>query len=492
MRIDRNVMKKLCRSLIWLFPCLFLIDDVLGFNGYQFTIAGRSIRIILFCISVAVLCVYSLYICYREKIALLPGVKGRVWLLSTLKPIDWLVMLFIVGNAVWATVIPLAVRGEMQYSLKDFSTVLVMVLYFPVMFLIRTGRLKLATLEKLLYALGILLALWHCVMYVGETVSPGFYAGYYDFIDVISFGTAVRTEVIFGFGITRVIQVTSLFLLVGIFQAIRYCLRGRYVHLIPLVLFTAAICITYTKSIWFGYALGLVVYLVPTCWERKLRKRSLLVLLAALITIAALNYTVFDNTILTRVLNTTRAQQDTVQIQEELNQMLEESKNTEEDVAGSAAERPPVTQEDIEKKQNELLDAKGTQMSNAIRAQQNAALLSKWKQSKWVGFGYGSYAPDCIRNEEHPFMYESTLPALIMKLGVLGCMIWVVFIVGATVCACTFFWKRQRSDVFWWLGLAISYALAVQTNPFLFTFTGYSILLYLMLAMQEKKNTGVK
>lgn len=40
-------------ALFWIFPVLFLIDDVLGLNGYQFTVHGIGIRILLFCLSAA-------------------------------------------------------------------------------------------------------------------------------------------------------------------------------------------------------------------------------------------------------------------------------------------------------------------------------------------------------------------------------------------------------------------------------------------------------
>ena len=464
--------------LIWFFPVLFLIDNILGFNGYQFTIAGKSIRIILFCITAAVLCVYSLFVCHRDGISLLPWKKGTVSIFSLLKPIDYIVLLFIVGNALWATVVPLIQRGEMQYALKDFSTILVMTLYFPLVFLIRTGRLNLDHLEKLTYILCIILAIWHCVMYIGDTIHPGFYASYYDFIDMISSGTAVRSDVIYGFGITRVIQTTSLFLLLGAFIAIRYCLRGKHMHFMSVVLFVFAICVTYTKSIWFGFIFGSVVYLVPVLFSKqnkKLRKCALLVGISILLTVTTLNYTVFDNTIFTRVLNIGSTQVTIESLEDELDKLIDTTEGEEE-----------FSEEEIEKLQNEILDAKGTQLSNSIRAKQNSALIKKWKQKAWFGFGYGSYTEECIRNEQYPYMYETTLLALMMKLGIVGALVWVVFIVSAVVSSAGFFWKRNRSDLFWWLGLAISYGLAVQTNPFLFTFTGFSILLYLMLAIQEK------
>ena len=49
-----------------------------------------------------------------------------------------------------------------------------------------------------LHPLLVLLAVWHSVMYIGETLSPGFYAKYYDLIDKISLGTAVRSDVVEG------------------------------------------------------------------------------------------------------------------------------------------------------------------------------------------------------------------------------------------------------------------------------------------------------
>lgn len=483
------------QAAVWLFPILFLIDDILGFNGYQFTIGGKSIRIILFCLSVAVLCGYCIYIIWAERISVLPGRNREksLWKLFTVQ--DWFVFLFIFGNLLWATVIPLLVRGEMIFALKDYSTILVLVLYFPLAFLIRTGRLNLRFLEKLIYGLILVLAAWHCVMYIGDSLHPGFYAAYYDFIDVISFGTALRSDVVYGFGIIRIIQVTSLLLLPGIFLSIRYILAGQYVHFLPLLLLTFAICVTYTKSIWFGYILGLFVYLIPSAiLSKKLRARSIVTLLAAAVMICALNYTVFQNTIFTRAFNTVRSDESIAELQSQL-AALQQKPTTDDNPAAPDAENnasgPTISAEQLEQqiqdKQNELWDAKGTQESNALRTAQINALLNKWKESKLLGFGYGSYTEDCIRSSSFPYMYEATLPALIMKVGLAGIPIWAALIIAATITACAGFWKENRCDVFWWLGTGLAYGLAVQTNPFLFTFSGFSILLYLLLSTQKKK-----
>lgn len=461
------------RFFLWILPTLFLIDDVLGCNGYQFTILGKSIRIILFALSVCVLCLYSLWICYKSKITLRDKGNG-ICLTSLLKPLDCIVFLFILVNGIWAVAIPFAVRGESQFSLKDFSTILVLVLYFPIAFLIRMGKLKQQRIEKMLYFLCILLALWHCIMYIGEVLSPGFYASYYDFIDKVSFGTAVRTQVVYGYGITRVVQTTSVFLIVGLFLSIRYIMHHSYIHIIPMVLMIFSICITYTRSFWIGCIFGIALYVLLMMLahkEKQQKKKSLIVLLIAIVTVASLNYAFFGNTLFTRM------------------QYAIMQPNSTETTQPNDAETtyPNDTDDTTELGKEQTEDQKGTALSMSLRRIQNEALINKWKQSKWIGYGYGAYAEECIRNESFPYMYESTLPALVMKLGLLGCTIWVVFIGSVTVAACTFFWKRNRTDCFIWVAMAVSFAVAVQTNPFLFTFPGFSVLLYLLVDIQEKQ-----
>ncbi len=492
---DKIQAKRPFQILLWMFPVLFLIDNILGFNGYQFTIAGKSIRIILFCISVAVLCGYSLFVMIQDKIVLCSKDKDKTTLFKMLNPLDYLVMFFLFGNAIWATVVPLLVRGEMNFSLKDFSTLLVLVLYFPIAFLVRTGRLNLKLLETMIYVLTILLALWHAVMYIGEVIAPGFYESYYDFIDIISFGTAVRTDVVYGFGVVRIIQTTSLFLLIGVFMSVRYLVKGNWWHIISLALFTFAICVTYTKSIWFGYFAGLLLYLAPCIIIKKgIRKNSVIALSVAICLIVALNYTVFDNSIFSRAFNSVRTGESIGQMQSLLQQMQSKPTESSEPEDSSnilesskpQSSTPSYTEKDKNKLENEIKDALGTQHANALRAKQNTALIKKWKQNKLVGIGYGGYTEECIRSQQFPYMYESTLPALLMKLGLFGCLVWAIFIGGTTIFTVGSLWKENLDKIFYWLGIALSYAMAVQTNPFLFTFAGISILLYLLLVLQKK------
>jgi prepilin signal peptidase PulO-like enzyme (type II secretory pathway) len=47
-------------------------------------------------------------------------------------------------------------------------------------------------------------------------------------------------------------------------------------------------------------------------------------------------------------------------------------------------------------------------------------------------------------------------------------------------------WKKPLN--FWcWIGIGLAYGMAVQTNPFLFTFPGFSIMLILTLSIAAEE-----
>lgn len=64
-------------ALFWIFPVLFLIDDVLGLNGYQFTVHGIGIRILLFCLSAASLGLYCVWAIVRSRMTIFRRKTGQ-------------------------------------------------------------------------------------------------------------------------------------------------------------------------------------------------------------------------------------------------------------------------------------------------------------------------------------------------------------------------------------------------------------------------------
>ena len=481
------------KKLLWLFPCLFLIDNILGLNGYQFTIFGVGIRIILFALSMGVLCLYCLHILIKQQFTLFKRVDDRPCLAAYWKPMDSCVMGFLLLNLVWATVIPLLTGGNLTYAINDVSPILVMALYFPCVFLMRMGEFSFRQLRKWLMPLLLLLALWHTVMYIGEVNAPGFYASYYDLIDIISFGTAVRTDVVYGFGITRVIQVTTIFLIPAMFLILEQFGKDRwYYGILPLALVLFAILITYTKSIWYGVLAGVLVAcagLLIFLKDHKHKKQILCFGLVLLLLFCLFNFAFLHNTVISRAKNSARPTP-----LEELDQQINDLRNqlstipTEDPTDPTQVTTP---NKDVEKLQNQLneltnqhKDAAGTAEANAKRDEQRKALLGKWSQSKWFGFGYGAYAENCIRNDQFPYMYECLIPALMMKFGILGMLVWGLFVLALVFFTWKALWKKPLQ--FWcWIGTALAFAMAVQTNPFLFTFAGFSLMTYLALYITD-------
>lgn len=477
-------------ALFWIFPVLFLIDDVLGLNGYQFTVHGIGIRILLFCLSAASLGLYCVWAIVRSRMTIFRRKTGQPFFWDYWRTLDWFVLGFLVLNAVWATVIPVLVRGNMTYGVKDFTTLLVLVLYFPCVFLIRLGLLQEKKLMRWLYPLLVLLAVWHSVMYIGETLSPGFYAKYYDLIDKISLGTAVRSDVVEGYGVVRIIQVTSILMIPGAFLSVRKCLNREWFGAVGGAVTVFALLITYTKSIWFGcFGTLLAALLIAALLykPRVLRRRAALLFAAVIVLVVGYNSLCLGNTVFTRALHHFSAGQS-VSLQDQYDQLMEQIRQ---------AQAKGLDVEDMlheaMKLENQLKDAKGTTLSNDLRSAQKQALLEKWKGSKLLGYGYGAYSEEVIRNEQYPFMYEYMLPAMLMKLGIVGMMGWAVFLAAMVYYA----WKKMgRHDApafVFWLADAGGVALAVQTNPFLFTFAGISIILWLCLQIDwaEQEHKGV-
>ena len=102
------------KKLFWLFPILFLIDNALGVNGYQFTFFGIGIRILLFMLSMASLCLYCLVTAREQSITLLKRKPQCPHFWDLVKPIDYWVLGFILCDG-FATIgwIGMVVKGKL-------------------------------------------------------------------------------------------------------------------------------------------------------------------------------------------------------------------------------------------------------------------------------------------------------------------------------------------------------------------------------------------
>jgi O-antigen ligase len=121
-------------------------------------------------------------------------------------------------------------------------------------------------------------------------------------------------------------------------------------------------------------------------------------------------------------------------------------------------------------------------VSNAIRVDQFAALVEVWERQPLLGTGFGGYAPQYLRSTEAPYSYELVSVALLMKTGVVG--VALVLSALAALAARAWLAARRTGREGWlanWLGMVVAFLLAIQTNPFLFNFVGFGLVLFLLL-----------
>ncbi|MGL5978925.1 MAG: hypothetical protein ACRCZJ_08030, partial [Erysipelotrichaceae bacterium] len=137
--------------------------------------------------------------------------------------------------------------------------------------------------------------------------------------------------------------------------------------------------------------------------------------------------------------------------------------------------------------ENDQIEWESSNVSNTIKLEQIPYLLQTWEQAPVFGQGYGSVADGYQRSTVAPFSYEMTLFALLMKIGVVGIGVWLgVLLTFLLSCF------KQKSILTFanWTFLVIAFALTVQTNPFLLSFSGFTVVLYLLFSAQFDTETA--
>jgi len=335
----------------------------------------------------------------------------------------------------------------------ETDSILTLLIYFPCVFFLREGVIHWGKLVKLVYAVVLVLAGLHIILYIGQSINPSFCDMFFDTLHKLSFNTSDKPLIMMGHGYVRIIYPTSIFLLMGIYFYLRRFDIMKIKDYIGFgVVIFSALC-TATRSIWFGMVAGGLVFFACILFTK--RDKSTLIKISkivafSLIIIVVADFTVFHGLLSVRIRNSfiTGQSPSTTQIEEN-------------SVAGK--------------------DKAGTIISNNLKSKQTATLLTKWKESPLIGFGYGSYVEDDTRSGPTPFSYEMFLPAMLMKLGVIGLATWACFALFMLMYAVKML-IMDKVELFAWLALAISLGTAIQTNPMLLNFCGMSIFVFLLLA----------
>ena len=441
------------------FPLLFIIELVFGGSGTLIMFKGTAIRHILFILTFVSLYGYMLYDMIRERMPIYS--KTRRSYLGDFSKTDIFAVIFELSMLLSMTVIPYVMGTSLQYAKSEvFDSAAIFSLYFALTYLIKRN---LISFEKFLVFLKYVICMFgieHIVLYFGQELNANFIESFFEKLVHLFGGNGLVPRVILGHGgYTRVMFNTSIYFLVGFFIFFYYFNKNKWYDYVIFAIELTAMITTVTKSIWLGagiafFAIIIVYFIYGMKINKKMAYRAIGTVAFTVIFVFAMDGIVFDDIVKIRMTNAFVTEVETVE-------------------DGESA----VSQEEISL---EELDKAGAAESNSIKIEQMWKLLDRWKTSPIIGYGYGSYVEGYLRSEEAPFSYEMQLPALLMKIGIAGLLIWICFFVIQFI-EMIYNRKREWIHVFAWLFLLTSLVICVQTNPLLISFTGMSILLFLSI-----------
>lgn len=436
---------------------VFVIELIFGYTGAMVFIAGTEIRTVLFVLSAGLLYVYCLAYVLANRVKIF-SLRDKNSVFGSFRLFDWVLVAFTISSAVSLFVVPRLTGGSLLLAKREgLACLCMLLLYFPIGFMIRRGLLNFDRFEKILYWLCLVFSVQHIVLYLGETMHGGFIEGYFDLLQSILGPGAQFPPVILGHGgYPRVMFLTSIYIIVGIYLVLRRLPNLRVSDYIVMAVHVTAFLTTMTKSVWYGVIVGLTVFtalygikhLRRRNWKELGKYVGLLAGIMALVFI--LNATLFSGMVAARMNNSFNSSKYSI--------------------------TPGEDETELER-----LDREGAMISNDIKIEQTEKLLGKWMESPILGCGYGAYVEGYTRSEEAIFSYEMQFPALLMKIGVIGIGLLLFLLIAMVVNL-----RRAKKDggdttaSYAWLFLLISFGVCVQTNPLLLNYNGMSLIVLLL------------
>lgn len=436
------------KKFVWIFPMLFVLELIFGVSGTMIVINGIAIRHILFILTFLSLYGYTAYYIWVNKIRVFSLEKGAIF--GDFNKTDWFAVVFEAALLISMTIIPMIKGTNLRYAYSEvFDSAAIFSLYFALSFLIKEKEIDidkfLNYVKWCIFAFGI----QHIIFYYAQEADAHFMEKFFTGVVDLAGGNGIVQSFVLGHGgYTRITFNTSIYFLVGLFVFLYQLEANKWYDYIIYLTELVAMLTTMTKSIWLGAGLAFILMSVAIIIygfrkNKKLIRKMITAAALSLLIVCVTDTYMFDHAVSIRLLNTFVTQSDG----EYDNEMMQ-------------------------------LDREGAALSNTIKLEQISKLLDKWKESPILGHGYGSYVEGYLRSEVAPFSYEMQLFALLMKIGILGLGIWIVFYIIQFVSLIRL--KNPRwIHIFAWVFLLMSMVICVQTNPLLISFTGMSVLLFI-------------
>lgn len=411
-----GVTRRLPRVVL-LLPACFIVETILGgpFGNY----GGISVRLLLLAASCAVLLFAVL-------------VRGRV-AGSHLVPI-LSVSGFAILNGIWVAVVPVMMETNMHWSLREPYAFVVLIPVVLMLAVLEPEQLPRVTggLQRLVVVTSVVLAIFQVGLWVIGTL---FYQ--------VSWVVPLALDALFRGagdqlfvgrlpdGFFRVFWISTLWCLLGFFWTPVAFSGFRLRRLLQGILLMD-LFVTYSRGIWIGLAIGLLVAEAVTVTRRTAGRTLMRFAAASVITVS----------LLIGVLAAAGA----------LEPWLARFAST------TSRDDPSI----------------------GARIEQAPHLLQLWYEHPVVGSGYGAFAPGYVRSEEAPYSYEHMPYALLAKLGLLGVVLSGAFLAGWALTA----WEARRwkrGEVASLMGSGAALLFAEMTNPMVLNFVSMTIFACLLL-----------
>lgn len=399
-------------------PTLFIIEVILG--GPRGIYGGVSVRFVLLGLASTIL-LFALLL------------RGRITGPHVLPILS--IVGFLVLNGVWIAVVPALTGTSLHWAVREPHAFIVLVPVLLALALLSRGELDRAVLrlQQVVVAASLLLAVFQIAIWVVGTlagdlqwmVSLVLNAIYSGAGDDLKVGAAPD-------GFFRVFWISTLWCVLAFFW-VPVAARSPRLQWIFRGVLLLALFVAYSRGIWLGLAVGVLVAGAATV-RRHMLGRSVVrsAVAGALIAVVVVG----------AIWATGELQRGAAR------------------VTSTAAG--------------------GGDESIAARLEQAKYLLQLWYEHPLVGSGYGAYVHGHVRSQDVPYSYEHMPYALLAKLGLAGVLASGIFFAAWAVTA----WRARRlapGQAGAFLGACAALLVAEMTNPLVLNFVSMSIFGCLLL-----------
>lgn len=369
--------------------------------------------------------------------------------------------LFFLISLLWIGPLGCQTQEQCAYGLIDAQSLALLPATTLIFLALTECNINLKTLGRWIVNMCAILGLIQAVLWIFLRVNPVPHDVIYHYVDAY-FRTCdsifILEQPSYQGSYFRVVWISSYWLLFAVFIA-PLVQRNSTILILQQMVFGFAIIASYTRGIWLGLIIGMILFTVlinalfflktDRNIYRELRSEwhtSLAGLALSVLLVVALDWTQGSSGLL-------------------MSRLYLNPKHT-------SVEQLAIKDESAIERKTQVIK-----------------LIEMWKESPILGHGYGAYMKDHFSHDDRPFLYEMVPFALLMKLGILGFGIYLAFL--AFILIRLFRIAAGSASSIALLSGLTGYLIQVHTNPVFYSFTGmliFSLFIFLWLSLEHNEN----